>query len=173
MGASCTTTPDPAVGSVPLVVGFTNTSINATNYTWTFCNGCPQSNTGDTSFVFTTSGTYTVYLVASNGLCVDTVSMRVIVNDAYSVITPNVFSPNDDGVNDIFTVNTKGVASLSGSIYDRWGLKIYEWETLNGGWDGRTPGGVKVAEGTYFYIVNLLDDYGKEYTERGSIMLIR
>ena len=171
--ASFTTTPDPAVGSVPLVVGFTNTSINATNYTWTFCNGCPQSNTGDTSFVFTTSGTYTVYLVASNGLCVDTVSMRVIVNDAYSVITPNVFSPNDDGVNDIFTVNTKGVASLSGSIYDRWGLKIYEWETLNGGWDGRTPGGVKVAEGTYFYIVNLLDDYGKEYTERGSIMLIR
>ena len=91
---------------------------------------------------------------------------------------PNVFTPNDDGVNDVFKVKSIGLKTLDGEFYDRWGLKLYEWHTVEGGWDGRSASGVLVPDGTYYYILSATGLDGKQYPAKderakGSFTLIR
>jgi gliding motility-associated-like protein len=170
--ASFTTTPDPAVGFVPLDVTFTNTSINSNSYIWNWGDGSTYSGF-DTSHVFTNSGVYTVILIATNGPCFDTASVTVVVYDDYSIVIPNIFSPNDDGINDNWGVLCKGVVKLHAEVFDRWGLKLYEWNTINGGWDGYTTSGQHAAQGTYFYMITVRDIHDVDHIEQGSFMLVR
>ncbi len=171
--ASFTTNPNPATGTMPLAVTFTNTSTNATTYLWNFGDGT-TSTLENPVHVFDSVGVYPVVLYVSyNGNCIDSSEIIVVVYPGYSVIIPNVFTPNDDGVNDIFTINTTGVSELNVYIYDRWGLKIYEWHTVEGGWDGHMANGVKASDGTYFYILDLKDGDGKLFDDKGSFMIIR
>lgn len=90
-----------------------------------------------------------------------------------SIIVPNVFSPNGDGINDVFTLNTIGLKTVAAEIYNRWGQKLYEWHTINGGWDGYTVSGVPVSDGTYYYTINATSINGKKYVEKGFISLLR
>ena len=170
--ASFTTTPDPAVGFVPLNIDFTNTSINANGYVWNWGDGGTYSGF-DTSHIFVNSGVYTVILIATNGPCYDTASVTVVVYDDYSIIIPNIFSPNDDGANDIFGVLCKGVIQLHAEVFDRWGLKLYEWNTVNGGWDGYTTSGQHAAVGTYFLILKVRDVHDVDHVEQGAFQLVR
>ena len=170
--ASFTTNPNPATGTVPLTVTFTNTSTNANSYLWTFGDGT-TSNTFSPTHVFNHTGVYTVVLYAYSGHCIDSSSVIVVVYDAYSVIIPNIFTPNDDGVNDVFYINTTGASAIDVVIFDRWGLKIYEWHTIDGGWDGHNANGVKVSDGTYYYIADVTDGDGKTTQTKGAFTLIR
>ena len=62
-------------------------------------------------------------------------------------------NPNADNVNDIFYVRSKGLTTLQVEIYNRWGMRLYEFDTVNGGWDGRTAQGNEAPDGTYYYIL--------------------
>jgi gliding motility-associated-like protein len=170
--ASFTTTPDPAVGFVPLDVTFTNTSINSNSYFWNWGDGGTFSGF-DTSHVFIHSGAYNVILIATNGPCYDTATVTVVVYDDYSIVIPNIFSPNDDGVNDTWSILCKGVSQLHGEVFDRWGLKLYEWNSIYGGWDGYTTSGQHAAQGTYFYLLKIKDIHDVDHIEQGSFMLVR
>lgn len=166
-------TTDTTSGETPLSVTFTNTSTGATSYFWTF-------GTGDTSTVFSPTytyvplGQYTACLIASNlAGCADTacVTIDVFINSVF--IIPNVFTPNNDNINDVFTVQAIGLETMDAEIYNRWGQKEYEWHTTNGGWDGRTASGVEAPDGTYFYIIKAKGFDDKEYFEKGYFTLIR
>jgi gliding motility-associated-like protein len=170
--ASFTTNPNPATGTVPLTVTFTNTSTNANSYLWTFGDGT-TSTVFSPTHVFNTTGVYTVVLYAYSGHCIDSSSVIVVVYDAYSVIIPNIFTPNDDGFNDVFYINTTGASAIDVVIFDRWGLKIYEWHTIDGGWDGHNANGVKVSDGTYYYIADVTDGDGKTTQTKGAFTLMR
>jgi gliding motility-associated-like protein len=167
-------TANPTSGAHPLTVNFTNTSQNANVYTWDFGDGSIPFSGVDASDIYTLPGTYTVMLIASNnGQCPDTAFATVIVFDDFSIVIPNIFTPNGDNVNDQFVVTSTGAESLEGAIYDRWGLKIYDWHQLSEGWDGRTQSGVLVADGTYYYIINVKGQDGKEHSLTGFIQLVR
>lgn len=86
----------------------------------------------------------------------DTVQDFMIV-DCPQIEIPNVFTPNNDGINDLFRVNLSGRALISFQIdiYDRWGLLMFSSSSINNKWDGRTTAGMPVVDGTYFYIVDL------------------
>ncbi len=64
----------------------------------------------------------------------------------------NVITPNGDGRNDVFSVNSKNLIDLHVEIYDRWGLKVYMYDGVNGLWDG-TSFGVALGSGVYYYVV--------------------
>ena len=164
-------TNNPVNGNPPLLVNFTNNSQNANTYRWSFGDG-NLSSSFDTSNTYMAMGTYIVQLIASNSSqCPDTATSKVIV---YKLTVPNVFSPNGDGVNDIFTIDATGVPTIDVEIYNRWGTKIYEWNTTNGGWDGRNIiNGLPSEDGTYYYILKAIDVKGIEYNETGFITLIR
>lgn len=68
------------------------------------------------------------------------------------LLIPNVFSPNGDGINDMFII--EGLQDEDEVIiYNRWGIKVYEFAKINDAWDGRTTAGEKCIEGVYYYVV--------------------
>lgn len=167
-------TPSVYKGEDPLKVVFTNTSTGTNLYQWIF-NGTATSTDKNPAFTYVTPNEYDVLLIASDsGKCPDTAIVRIVVYEKFSVEIPNVFTPNADGFNDIFTINTTGIADLSGEIYDRWGLQLFSWDQKNAGWDGRSSTGSIAPAGTYFYILRIKPQDGKEiYIRSGQLTLLR
>lgn len=165
-------TANPTSGLAPLAVNFTNQSTGATGYTWTF--GDTNTSTAtNPSNTYTTNGTYTVMLIASAGPCSDTAYVTIIVNDGLTLEIPNVFTPNNDNVNDIFTIKATGVKEIALQIFNRWGEKMYEFAGPKAGWDGSTAHGLKVPDGTYFYFVKATGYDDKVIQKEGTVNLYR
>ena len=82
-----------------------------------------------------------------------------------NIYVPNVFSPNDDGINDVFSVSFGSdlqVTSMHGSIYDRWGNLVYSAEVIPFIWDGYFTDETMMA-GVYVYTITVkYADQGKE-----------
>lgn len=168
-------TATPASGAKPLPVDFTNTSSGATSFFWDLGNGM-TSVASEPSTTYTADGSYTVILVAMNGgaPCIDTATFVIHVFDNTVYAIPNVFTPNGDGKNDLFTItsNSTGVAALSGQIFNRWGKKIFEWEgNGSSGWNGKINGNA-AEDGTYYYILQITGADGKVKEEKGSVQLL-
>jgi len=85
---------------------------------------------------------------------------------------PNAFSPNSDGKNDVFRIETRGLVAFNVMIFNRWGKKIYEWSGVDGYWDGR-HNGTDAADGVYFYIIKSKGNDNAEYNKQGSVTLMR
>lgn len=81
-----------------------------------------------------------------------------ITTKAHGAITvPNVFTPNNDGVNDEFTIDFNGHApqSFRLNIYSGWGTLMFSSGNSNVNWNGLTTSGVKAPNGTYFYVLEV------------------
>jgi gliding motility-associated-like protein len=92
----------------------------------------------------------------------------VVVNNEPEFVIPNVFTPNNDGVNDWFGLTSNAQVNGQLLILNRWGNVVYEksFVTSPGAfmelWDGTSAGSVPVSDGVYFYRVNLSSDEQKE-----------
>ncbi len=151
-------------------LNLSNTSTNATSIVWTWCNG--TSTDEQITIPLSDTGSCCVNLLASNTTCTSSVTRCFTVVNEATITIPNVFTPNGDNKNDIFKFTTIGIKDLSCGIYDRWGLKLYEWNGINGGWDGSVKSGT-APDGTYFYILNYTDQKGESKTEKGFLSLFR
>jgi len=164
-------TANPTTGISPLDVSFTDGSTGATTYSWNFGDS-NTSSSQNPNHTFTT-GSYTVILTVTSGPCMDTASVVIVVEDGLSLEIPNVFTPNADGSNDIFTIKSTGVKEISLQIFNRWGQKLYEFSGPKASWDGSTPSGAEVPEGTYFYFVKATGFDGQEIEKNGTVNLFR
>ena len=81
--------------------------------------------------------------------CNDTVYKPIQV-EGYDVY--NVFTPNNDGINDVFHFNEWMLNGIYVEIFNRWGQNIYHWDDVNSGWEGRAYNGRNVEEGVYFIV---------------------
>jgi gliding motility-associated-like protein len=162
-------------GAPPLPDVFTDSSAGAVNsWQWTFGDG-NTSNAQNPSHTFASPGIYTVTLTVTDAMgCTSTTTKIVDVKEIVSwIIIPNVFTPNDDGSNDFFVINSQGLQSFNCKIYDRWGLKMAELTSPKQGWDGYTSGGVQAVAGTYYYILKAVGGDGQVYDLTGFLMLLR
>lgn len=154
------------------VIETTNNSSNSTSYDWLICSS--QTSTLNTISIATQdTGICCVRLIARNINCVDTVIKCIKIDDNPKIEIPNVFTPNNDGNNDVFIIKGRSIKTFSCIIYDRWGLKIIELANINTGWDGKHANGSLAADGTYFYIINYTDSKGTSKTEKGFLSLFR
>jgi gliding motility-associated-like protein len=148
-----------------------NTGKGDDSWYWTFGDGNNSSDSMPYHEYFV-PGTYQVILIAYNKYgCPDTSQETVYVTEIMQV--PNVFTPNGDGVNDLFHITAGGMASYIVYIYDRWGTLIFESPSPNIDWNGKNVSGIDVAVGTYFYIIKATDYSGKSYNQTGVVELIR
>ncbi len=159
------------IATVGDVLNLTNTSTNATSINWTLCNTATSSS-NTVTYPLNDIGNCCITLVAANSTCTNSATKCIDVVNQAVVSIPNVFTPNGDGRNELFKVTSIGLKSLNCSIYDRWGLKLYEWDGLNGYWDGNAKSG-SAPDGTYFYLINYTDLKDVSTSEKGFLNLFR
>ena len=159
----------PSSGIAPLNVSFTNNSTNCVTYYWDFGNGDTSTVQHPSSLTYTTDSTYTVTLIACNaGGCCDTVTHTIIVETNSICSFANVFTPNGDGMNDVFEVDCERIVEFNIVIFNRWGNKMFESNDINNSWDGENA-----PDGTYFYIIKAIGLDDIVWDKQGSVSLIR
>jgi gliding motility-associated-like protein len=158
--------------------GFTYNFIDAstggaTSWAWDFGDGS-TSSLQNPSHTYTANGFQTVCLTTSNSNgCADT-SCRIVNVDAIEFINiPNVFTPDGDGINDVFYINSSGLSEYQLDIYNRWGTKVYTSSEPGNKWDGRSSSGVELTDGTYYFILRAVSVTSKDNSTTGFVTLLR
>lgn len=128
-----------------------------------------HSPNSPTASVVPTEASTNVYQVVVTDFCGDTASDYTSVNVIMDckLEIPNVFTPNGDGKNDVFIVGGVGMQTYSATIYDRWGKKVFESTNIQQSWDGKGA-----QDGTYYYIITAQSINGKEFDEKGYLLLL-
>ena len=138
----------------------------------------------ETEYTFTEAGSHRIVLYATfiNGN--DTIAYtKDYWQDAQPITIqisesklemPNAFSPNGDGINDIYRAknNYQSIVEFDAYIFNRWGQKIYEWHDPAGGWDGKFNG-KDVKQGVYFVLVKAKGADGRKYNIKKDVNLLR
>lgn len=176
-------------GSAPLTVHFTSNVENQGGYTplyeWrVFKDGNLTTPylvryDADFDFEFRNSGSSRIELQISFVNGADTLLYEMpeafTVEVSTSVLNvPNAFSPNGDGINDVFRVKQdyKSIVEFHGYIFSRHGKKLFEWTDLTDGWDG-TFHGSDVADGVYYVRIDAKGADGKKYNIKKAVNLLR
>jgi len=150
------------------------TSAGATSYLW-------SDGSIDTSLQVSQTGTYLVTVTSEPCTLTDQLDVVLDRNTCFegidcAIIAPNVFTPNNDGINDEFLVSSS--CSFTGyqlTVYSRWGQKVFTSNRPLLGWDG-SAGGLPLPNGVYYWLL----DYQHEVVvdvdrneQAGSVSLMR
>ena len=176
--ASFTFGPQPATILTP-TIDFVNTSSGASTYEWTFdvLGMADSDNEENPVYTFLNEpGTYEVCLNAtSNEGCSADTCANVLINDELLLYVPNSFTPNGDGINDVFAPFVNGADPLNYDllIFNRWGELIFEEQHSSKGWDGY-QNGVLAQDGVYVWKINCKEVSGGQYHEYiGHVTLMK
>lgn len=90
----------------------------------------------------------------------------------FEVYIPTAFSPNNDGLNDIFTAKGRFIKTFDLKIYDRWGQVIFSSTDIEKGWDGKING-KEASSGAYAYTLTATDDKNRIFSRNGVLTLVR
>ena len=127
------------------------------------------------SHAYRDTGEYLVSLyVESDKGCKDTTTYILVVNDVYTFYVPTAFTPDNDGINDLFRVFGRNIDEKTYNlfIYDRWGEVIWQTNKLDDGWDGKAKNNKKVKPGVYVWYASFYDKLGKYHEETGKVAVI-
>ena len=129
---------------------------------------------------YTIDGVYTVTLTVFNSLGCSRVETQIIsVGRGANIMTPTAFSPNNDGINDLFRASLIGFTEVSMFVYDNWGNIVYEITSeVNAldpdwGWNGLEKGNEEPINGNYKYFVIATTIEGEVVEKTGQLMLIK
>ena len=166
------------VGSV-LSLNSTITNGPIRNYTWTpaddlSCTNCPRPIA-----VINKPITYKVEVENIYGCsATDTISFKVRCEEGLQVYIPNAFSPDADGLNDVFMIRGKGLSSVKYfRIFNRWGQMIFERSNFaandaRNGWDGKVNG-MPANPDVYVYTAEVNCAAGDTFIRKGNVTLVR
>jgi gliding motility-associated-like protein len=178
-------TPNPTTILDTKVTLLNQSSKDVVYWNYTFGDGAGvDSTTASPVHVYLpkTPATYLATLLVKNADgCIDTVSHEIVIHPDFTFYIPNAFSPNDDGVNDIFLGRGVGIKKYNFWIFDRWGNLIFNTEDINEGWDGGTTSSKdNIIDGTqgclqdvYVWKVRVIDIIGKIHDYKGVVTLIK
>lgn len=150
---------------------------NIVSWNWNFDNGNSSNLQSPPSQSYlTTSVTRTVYprLIIQNNLgCFDTAIQKIIVPNTCYIAVPNAFTPNGDGLNDyLYPLNAYKAMNLHFRVYNRVGQLVFESRDWTKKWDG-TFKGQGADLGTYVWILQYINEAGKQVEQKGTTILMR
>ena len=127
----------------------------------------------DLDYTFTEEGTFYLRFIGSNadGTCETFGDVYTVSIGASALECPNAFSPNGDGVNDVWKVSYRSLIDFHCEIFSRNGQPIYSFSDPSGGWDGSWHGRT-VSPGVYYYVITATGADGKKYKKSGDINII-
>ena len=181
-----TVLPVPTVQAGPDVTGSAGTpaTIPITNsgdvvsWSWTPPNGLSCDTCPDPMASPANSTQYTVTVRNAAGCTAqDTVTVFITCNNG-NIFLPNTFSPNGDGMNDVFYPRGKGISLVKSlRIFNRWGQLVFERDNFpindrSAGWDG-TYGGQKLSPDAYIYLCDVICENNAEIQLKGDVTLLR
>lgn len=105
--------------------------------------------------------------------CRSSDSLTITVTNFFELILPTAFTPNGDDLNDVLSLQTRGIEFLDQFIiFNRWGQKVFETNDINEGWDGTFKGQPQEL-GVYVFYVQARKFLGGEFFIKGNVTLIR
>ncbi|MES2560748.1 MAG: T9SS type B sorting domain-containing protein [Bacteroidota bacterium] len=121
---------------------------------------------------FNDTGEAVIKVISVNPLgCIDSAFQKVEIRDE-EIFFPTAFTPNGDGLNDLFKPQGLGVKEFRLSVFNRWGQTIFMTKDPDVGWDG-TADGVPVQTDVYSYQCDMVGLSGKVYGYNGNVTVIR
>lgn len=155
-------------------IQFNDASTGATMWDWDFGDN-ETSILQNPYHTYPDTGIYMVTLVAINQYgCKDTVQHPMEVHGEWSVFIPNAFTPNSNGLNDVFAPKLYGIIEYKMYIFDRWGNEIFQTQDMDEGWNGRYKGvGAIVQQDVYVYKIVVKDLLFNEHQYIGSVTVVR
>lgn len=161
--------------SAPAEISFTNNSLGDYTVCEWIIGTAARLYDRQPVYQFQKPGTYTVTLIITNEQtgCESADSSQTVTISEAALEFPNAFTPNGDGVNDVFLPSFRSLRNYELTIYNRWGKRVFTSKDPAVGWDGNEHGR-KAAAGTY-YFVSTAEGYEKGVTFRrkGSVTLVR
>lgn len=148
------------------------TTGSVTEWNWDLGNG-EFSDVQNPTNIYLDEDSFTVVLISADQFgCSDTAQQSFAIQQVVTI--PNVFTPNDDGYNDIFYIRNAGDGGFIFTVSNRWGQVVYASEGKEVRWNGRSNSGAELQAGTYFYILTIDLKAGEEpVIEKGYITLIK
>ncbi len=169
--------PDPVIDAgedIILLLG-SAAELNASGgvtYSWTPTETLSDPNISNPMASPEDTTMYIVTAIDANG-CEGTDSMFVFVIEDSDIWSPTAFTPNSDGLNDVYKPSFIGIGSITDfSIYNRWGLQVYYTADPTVGWDG-TYNGNEQEIGTYVVVIKGLTQFGDPVTKTTTLALLR
>jgi gliding motility-associated-like protein len=161
----------PINQTVQLNASISTNPSNITSILWTPDTFLSNNTIADPTFTAVQSVEYFIVVTDMAG-CVarDTITMFVLPD---VLLIPTAFSPNGDGVNDLFRPLNPNLKTLVFRVYDRWGVMVYETDMIGDGWDG-TYKGMKQDIGVYAWQARYsLTGINETFTASGNVTLVR
>lgn len=156
-------------------ISFTDLSTgDPTDWSWDF-GGTGTSTEQSPVYNFPDTGTFTVLLEISNQYgCTDTVSHTIVITPSFTIYVPSAFTPDGDGVNDIFLPKGIGWRDYELRIYSRSGNQVFTTFDPLQGWDGSVRGAGRVTiSDVYVWRIYVRDKNNRKQDYKGTVTLVR
>ncbi|MBN2764646.1 MAG: PKD domain-containing protein, partial [Bacteroidales bacterium] len=148
-----------------------NSDNPSANYSWTpdyhiSCLTCNQPVVApENDVIYTATITDKCYSITER------FQVEVIID--FYIEAPDAFSPNGDGHNDCFMLETKNISEIKAfKIFNRWGNLVFETTRLDEGWDGTVNGKLQNTD-TYAYYIRAVTEHGYEIEKKGNFLLLK
>jgi gliding motility-associated-like protein len=141
-------------------------------YLWTPANVLNNPTFQSPTAILSSDTRFYITVKDANG-CVDTDSVLIRVFNGATFTIPNAFTPDGDGLNDVYRPTYLGIKKLEYfRIYNRYGQLMFETNDIGRAWDGRYKGRMQNID-NYIYVVKGIDKYGKEKILKGNVLLVK
>lgn len=169
--------PDANFSYSPSQIDLLNSTINfisivsndVVNWSWFFEGDNSTSYIQNPIHFYSDTGSFIVSLKVSNQFsCTDSIVKTIRINEIPILYIPNSFTPNGDGLNDVFQVIGNRISEFNIQIFNRWGEEVFISKNQDVFWNGEN-----VSTGTYSYKVNVRFQDGNHKSVTGSVVLIR
>ncbi len=155
-------------------IQFIDQSNGAVNWIWQLDQNV-RSNLQNPTWRYNEEGSYDVVLVVADAYgCQDSTTIQIVIDGEMEIWIPDAFSPNGDGINDVFkpSGNGYGLEGYEMVIYDRWGQIVFTSSLFNVGWDGKMKGVVLDINGVFVYRIVIYDYKGKMFIYKGHVTIL-
>lgn len=154
-----------------LIFNFKSNASNYKSVEWYFGDG-EESYDLNPKHKYNNYGIYTVQLVLIDLDGIKHIQTETVkAFEVSSITVPNTFTPNNNNINDLYSISSKNIESLAFKVYDQNYKLVYQSDKVDFKWDGYDMSGNKLENGTYIYRVTAVGMDERSHKKEGSLTI--